>query len=388
MNPRELGFPLQAGRPPIARPEDERGIRSVLEHARRENLRVAPIGGGRHLSVCRPDVERGEVDLLLSTAALDRVVEYVPGDGTLTAQAGCSMQALAETVAEGGHALTPRVPNPERASLGGTLGAGRSGLDRVRYGPLRHHVLGMRVMLADGSVARSGGRLVKNVTGFDLHRLYTGSRGTLCVILEASLRLFPLPEAERHLVWKETRLEPQLERAAALADSALEPRVEALLREEGIWELHLGLAGLGVSVAFERDLAVQLAGSPTQELEGEHPELFDIEESGGGTQIESCAPPGELAARTSELDALGAERILILPRVGRLCAWIQEPSPLPPPQIVDLWPRFIPRALPFAWHEALAPRATEVPALAPMLSLQKALDPEGRFASNIFPGRP
>jgi glycolate oxidase FAD binding subunit len=124
------------------------------------------------------------------------VLLHEPADGPISARGGTPRLERRARAAAGGHWLTPDVAHPQRATLGGVLAAGQSGLDRLRFGPLRHHVLGARVMLADGTPAKSGGQLVKNVTGFDLHRLYTGSHGTLCVVLEGALRLFPLPESE------------------------------------------------------------------------------------------------------------------------------------------------------------------------------------------------
>jgi glycolate oxidase iron-sulfur subunit len=200
----------------LARPTDAAGVARVLSRASSEGRRVVPIGFGAHLAAMRPGLPGGGCDLLLSTAALRAIVAYEPGDGTLTAQAGCTLADLTATVRGGGHRLTPDVACPERATLGGVIASGRSGLDRERYGPVRHHVLGLSVALADGTITKSGGRLVKNVTGFDLHRLHCGARGTLGVILEASLRLFPEPEEERALVVRGGDLEAAVEAAARL----------------------------------------------------------------------------------------------------------------------------------------------------------------------------
>jgi len=188
---------LHADSASIACPTTVEQAQEILARAAESDLRVVPSGLGSKLGWCRPEVSAGEPLLVLSTRRMNQVLEYVAGDGTLTAQCGATMQSLAEHVAKGGHQLTPDVTNPTGATLGGVLGAGQSGIDRLLYGPVRHHVLGVSALLADGSVARSGGRLVKNVTGFDLHRLYTGARGTLCVLLEASMRLFSIPEEER-----------------------------------------------------------------------------------------------------------------------------------------------------------------------------------------------
>ena len=155
---------------------------------------MVPCGLGSKLGWTRPPPR---ADLLVSTRRLAGLLRHEPDDGTLSALAGTPMSELRAAALAGGHWLTPDVAAPRRATLGGVIAAGQSGLDRLRFGPARHHVLGARVMLADGTIARSGGQLVKNVTGFDLHRLYAGSHGSLCVILEVALRLFPAPRARR-----------------------------------------------------------------------------------------------------------------------------------------------------------------------------------------------
>ncbi len=177
---------------PMLTPASEEELCEALRFANRESKTVLPIGLGSKLSWL-PTLER--VDLALSTRKLSGVVAYEPGDGTLTALAGTRMSELETEVARGRHLVTPQVAGAETTTLGGVLASNQSGLDRAALGPPRHHVLGMRVALADGRLATSGGRLVKNVTGFDMHRLYSGSFGSLCVIVEASLRLFPEHES-------------------------------------------------------------------------------------------------------------------------------------------------------------------------------------------------
>ncbi len=164
----------------------------VVCRAAREQRVLLPLGQGSKSSWTRTP---RHVDLELTTRALAGVVAYEPGDGTITALAGTRWGDLSRIAAEQGHHLSPEVPNADDATVGGVIAAGQSGLDRLRYGPVRHHVLGMRVLLADGTVARTGGRLVKNVTGFDLHRLHTGAHGTLGLVVEVSLRLHARPDA-------------------------------------------------------------------------------------------------------------------------------------------------------------------------------------------------
>jgi glycolate oxidase iron-sulfur subunit len=177
-------------------PADEAQVVETIRLATRNRWRILPAGLGSKLGW---SAAPARVDLVLSTRRLAGIVAYEPGDGTLTARAGTTMEALERATLESRNHLTPRVPAPSRATIGGVLAAGQSGVDRLRYGPARHHVLGMRAALADGSSTKSGGKLVKNVTGYDLHRLYCGSAGSLCVVLEVTLRLFAGFERERLL---------------------------------------------------------------------------------------------------------------------------------------------------------------------------------------------
>lgn len=397
----ELGVEVLPGPPPTACPRDEEEVRQVLRHAASSSMKVVPIGTGGRLPWCRPEASRGSTDLLLSTSALDQVLDYVPGDGTLTAQAGCTMAQLSETVSAGGHLLTPAVPAPEQATLGGTLAAGHSGLDRVRHGPVRHHVLGMKVMLADGTTPSSGGKLVKNVTGFDLHRLYTGSRGTLCVILEASLRLFPIPERVLHLTWSADSFQEQLGRSRALRALPLQPLEHLLTRTPEGWHLHLSLAGLDVQVDAEFKLVLGAAARPDEVLEDseagpERARLRDLERADGWPQLSMTGRPSEVERMVESLEALGATRLLVTPGVAQAQAWIPG---LEADGDVGRRLRFLrryergvglrveARDVSQALHQELSPRAGEAPGLPAMLDLRHALDPDGRFTSPIFPGQ-
>ena len=291
--------------------------------------------------------------------------------------------------------------SPREPRQGGTLGAGHSGLDRVRYGPLRHHVLGMRVMLADGTAPRSGGKLVKNVTGFDLHRLYTGSRGTLCVILEASLRLFPSPEQVEHLAWRGAPLADQLARVRALAPLATQPLEEVLVRAEDGWDLHLTLAGLAGRVRAERAMTLDALGEPDLTLEGdaaglERARLRDLERTGGWPQLSTTGRPSRVERMVEALEDLGASRLVVTPGVAQVLAWV--PGLAATAEVgrtlralrryergVGL--RVEPRDAPHELHLELSPRVGEAPGLRAMLELRRALDPDGRFTSPLFPGK-
>jgi len=192
---RELGhFAARDGLPdlPLVAPQSEAGMAEFLRAAATDGWKLVVVGNGSKLSWYPAPAN---VDVILSSARLSGVSAYEPEDGTLSAWAGTPLLELEETVRAGGHHLSPEVPRPESATLGGVVASASSGFDRLRYGAVRENVLGLRVALPDGKVVKSGGRLVKNVTGYDLHRLLCGSHGTLGVITEVSLRLYPWPVA-------------------------------------------------------------------------------------------------------------------------------------------------------------------------------------------------
>jgi len=133
------------------------------------------------------------VGLELSTARLDRVVEHNAGDLTAVLEAGVPLARAQEQFRAEGQMLALDPPDGGAATIGGVVAANDSGPLRARYGGARDLVLGMRVALADGTIAKSGGKVIKNVAGYDLAKLFTGSYGTLGLILDVTVRLHPKP---------------------------------------------------------------------------------------------------------------------------------------------------------------------------------------------------
>jgi glycolate oxidase FAD binding subunit len=144
------------------------------------------------------DAERVEIGTTLSTARLDAVLEHEPGDLTCVVEAGIRLSALNARLGEYGQRLT--LDPPGDPTVGACIAADLSGPRSHRFGTVRDLVLGMTVVLADGTVANSGGKVVKNVAGYDLGKLFCGSRGRLGLIARVSLRLHPLPAEVRSLV--------------------------------------------------------------------------------------------------------------------------------------------------------------------------------------------
>jgi glycolate oxidase FAD binding subunit len=180
----------------VLEPESEQAVSEALRCADRDRLAVIPRGGGTKQDWGnRPR----RADLILSTARLNRLIEHAWADLTATVEAGCTIAELQSALACHGQRLAIDVLWAERATVGGILSTNDSGVLRLAYGALRDLIIGITLVLPDGTIARSGGKVVKNVAGYDLPKLATGALGTLGVITQATFRLHPLPHGTRTL---------------------------------------------------------------------------------------------------------------------------------------------------------------------------------------------
>jgi glycolate oxidase FAD binding subunit len=203
-------FALPPARPawlaslPVVAPDTLEAACEVLQFASCERLHVLPAGAGEHLagsfpaplqvppSPGAPNAAWGGADFVLSTRRLRRVVEYEPEEMVLVAESGVPLHTLIALASPHAQRLPCDVWPGQAATLGGAVAGHRSGLDRLRRGTLRDAILGARVVHADGRSTKTGGKVVKNVTGFDLAKLYIGSRGALVLLGEINLRLQPV----------------------------------------------------------------------------------------------------------------------------------------------------------------------------------------------------
>lgn len=203
--------------PVLVAPESESQVAAVLERASQEGWRVRPAG---HL---RAPLGGGESSpsIILSTRNLRKMVGYEPADLTFTAQAGMQWTGLQETTRERGQWLPLDPPGVRGGTLGGVVATGLSGPLRQAYGAPRDHILGLTLISGDGRVLKWGGRVVKNVAGFDITRLTVGSWGALGVVTAVSARLFPLPEADLTVLVRAPTLEDLLPLASSMALSNL-----------------------------------------------------------------------------------------------------------------------------------------------------------------------
>ncbi len=202
----------------IVEPKTAREVADKLADANARGRLVSPRGGGSKLDWGNPPAR---TDVVVSTAALNRVVEHAWADMTVTVEAGCTVARLQETLAQHGQRLAIDVLWPERATIGGILATNDSGVLRLRFGSLRDLVIGMTVALPDGTLAMSGGKVVKNVAGYDLPKLMTGALGTLGVITQAVFRLHPIPHHTRTLTAQLPNAEAAQKLMIAIQDSQL-----------------------------------------------------------------------------------------------------------------------------------------------------------------------
>jgi glycolate oxidase FAD binding subunit len=202
----------------VVKPGSEKELASVLRLADEAGLAVIPCGSGTKLSWGNSPTR---ADLLLSTARLDKIIEHVWADLTATVEAGCTIQKLQDALSQHGQRLALDALWPERATIGGVLSTNDSGALRLRFGSLRDLVIGMTIALPDGTLASSGGKVVKNVAGYDLPKLMTGALGTLGVVTRAVFRLHPLPKIARTFSVSAGNLEATQQALDAVQNSKL-----------------------------------------------------------------------------------------------------------------------------------------------------------------------
>lgn len=242
----------------VVTPTSVEEVRDALAAAVADGLAVRPVGGGTDPG-CTP-ADRPYV--ALSTAGLAEVEDYEPADLTVTAGAGVVLGGLARTLADQGQWLPADPPHVDRRTLGGLVATGASGPLGVAYGTPRDHVLGLTLVTGDGRVLRLGGRVMKNVAGFDLVKLAVGSRGTLGVVTSASVRLFPWPEVDRVLVVRGANPAALLAPARAVATSSVVP-ASAVLVAEASGEARLLVRLQGARATVDADEARLMAGLST-----------------------------------------------------------------------------------------------------------------------------
>ena len=253
----------------VVRPGTIDEVQAVVRAAATRGAALVPMGRGAHLEIGAPP---RRLDVLLVLDRLDRVLEHEPADMTVTAEAGCPLGRLQETLGTGGQWLPLDPPLPDRTTLGGLVAANLSGPLRASQGTVRDLLLGVRLVDAEGAVVAGGGKVVKNVAGYDLPKLHTGALGTLGVLVEVTFKVRPRPACES---------------AVVVACRTPEQAADTALAFRDAWPvLWLEAAGAGGLADGPGDGAAVAAG-----LGG-----LDVEVAAGRARLESLAAARALRA--------------------------------------------------------------------------------------------
>ncbi len=245
----------------VVEPETEEQVAAVLAFADRQGFTVLPRGGGTQAGMGLPPRSG---DIVLSVARLRAIIEHAPHDQTVSVQAGLPLVDLqaALVCAHQWLALDPVVE--EGATIGGLIATNASGARRLRYGGVRDQIIGIHVALADGTLAKGGGKVVKNVAGYDMPKLFTGSLGTLGVIVGATFRLYPLPAVSRTVVIAAPSPDALCDIAVKVIASTLVPTAIDLVQDgdsDGACLLAVRFeSGVGEAVAEQCEGLAVLAG--------------------------------------------------------------------------------------------------------------------------------
>jgi glycolate oxidase FAD binding subunit len=245
---------------PIAYVQSIEELTEVLRLATLEKWAVTPVGGGTKLKVGNPP---SKADFFLSLAQMNQVLEHEAADLTTTVQAGCRFGDFQASLERLGQYLPLNPSFAESATIGGVIATNNYGAMRLAGGTVRDWLIGIKVVTSDGQVSKAGGKVVKNVAGYDLMKLYTGSFGTLCVIVEASFKLRPKP-AQEALILGIFTLSEVKSAARVLLDSQLQPNALELLNfraaqicfpelelKQGQWVLAAQFAGSSQAIKHQ-----------------------------------------------------------------------------------------------------------------------------------------
>lgn len=264
-------------------PKSEEEIISILEYANSRGKEVQVMGGG---------TKRGfgglteSVPILLSLTDYKGIVEHTPGDMTLTVKAGTTFKELQEYLAEHKQMISLDPAWPEYATIGGIVAANESGPKRLGYGSARDAVIGLKIAYPDGSIIRAGGKVVKNVAGYDMNKLFIGSMGTLGVITEVTVKLRPLPKYESVILLTFPTCDFHTIRSftITLLDSMMEPAAIELLSPslcekltgKKYYTLAISFEGIESSVHYQEEFvkSIQPAETEMKILQQEEAEQF------------------------------------------------------------------------------------------------------------------
>lgn len=305
----------------VATPATVEALQAVMRVATTHQASVAAWGGGTQQAI---GAAPARLDLVVRMSGLNRVLAHTPDDLTISVEAGMPFAALREYLARHGQMLALDPPLPEQATIGGLIATATDGPRRLGYGTLRDVLIGITVVEADGHLSRGGGMVVKNVTGFDMMKLYLGSFGTLALIASANFKLLPLPRAAGSLLCRFATAAQAFAALDELDGTQLTPTAAEYLNDAAMARMgHNG--GYGVALAAEglpqaverqlRDMAAIMRGHGATDI----PQFADAAATSLWTGIANLPQTATLADNEAVL------KFAVLPSdVAQLMAQIEN----------------------------------------------------------------
>jgi glycolate oxidase FAD binding subunit len=296
----------------VVEPGSVQEISDVMKLAASEGLAVAPRGSGTKTHIGDPP---RRLDLIVSTARMNEVLEHTPGDQIVRLEAGVKLEDLQEHVS-GSDQMLAIDPPESGATIGGIVATNSSGPRRYRYGTIRDLIIGITVVLQDGTVAKAGGKVVKNVAGYDLSKLFTGSLGTLGIIANANFRLHPRPEAARTVAVEVAGPQQAQAAAQAIVHSQIEATAVELHYGEDEKQLKVLLESIPGGIDAKTETAFFLLKQfgevrTLSDEEADHPGHLTTAE----VVLKIGAPPADLAAVLESVFGAAERKGLGHPRI-------------------------------------------------------------------------
>jgi glycolate oxidase FAD binding subunit len=401
--------------PAVVYPTNESQLAEVMACAHQNQWRVLPCGNGSKLAW--GGLAEG-IDLVISTTRLNRIVDHAVGDMTLTAQAGLTLADLRPPLAAVSQFLPLDPAYSQRATLGGIVATGETGSLRQRYGGVRDMLIGLSFVRQDGQIAKAGGRVVKNVAGYDLMKLFTGSYGSLGIISQLTFRLFPVQETSRTLLISGNIAEIQTLTAAVRRSSLtpvaldlLSPALTAALGGPAAITLAARFQSIAPGVVEQVAVLRQMipADLTVRELAAEADQCFWDE---ANHQIFSIQPtatarqplrakvgllPTEICAFLAQLETLAPQTMARLHASSGIGSLSLSPEAIPSPGLTSGLEKLRTFCTMAQGYLVLLEAPSEIkttlgvwgevgPALAPMQAIKAQFDPQRRLSPGRFVG--
>jgi len=295
--PSSLPAALRADVETVIAPRSVEEVAMLLQWASERGVGVVPIGTGEHTYPRCPS----DPFIVLTTSRLNEIQHYEPADLTMTAGAGVLIRDLATEMAIHGQWLPFDPPDVRNRTLGGLVATGLSGPLWAGYGQLRNHVLGATIVCGNGQTLRLGGKVVKNVAGFDILKPMVGSRGELAIITSATVRIFPLPVVDRLLVLEAADISELVPTARAIATAPIMPASVSLSATSDGSRLLVRLHGAQVSVDSDQKSLEKHTSVSFEVRDSPEDQSLMLEERGGGMNTELAVRVWALPSRIDVL---------------------------------------------------------------------------------------